>query len=45
MQGTKGESRQFKSNVVDKGELLDWFKMDLNIWSVPADLARSASAC
>lgn len=23
MQGTKGESRQFKSNVVDKGELVD----------------------
>ena len=45
MQGTEGESRRSKSNGMDKGELVDWFKMDLNDWSVSADSARSAPAC
>lgn len=45
MQGTDGESRRSNSNVVDRGELAGWFKMDLNDWSVSADLARLAPVC
>lgn len=45
MRGTEGESGRSKSNAVGKEELVEWFKMDLNDWSVSADLVRSAPVC